>query len=124
MTVFQSLSQKPPHREGGVSFLAVHCRMLHIPEIHLIHLIKLFCSQYSVFVTDSSDMGGCECLMITLSSRVSCLSIRDWTGHGSVRRRDALLLKNTPTGKGIAGARESWATQRVLFIKSAGFCVI
>lgn len=91
-----------------------------MPEIHLTHLINLFFSQYSVFVTDSSDMGGCESLMITLSSRVLCLSIR----HGSIRRRDSLLLKNTPTGKGTAGARESWAVQRVLFIKSAGFCVI
>ena len=103
-TVFQSLSQKPPHSGGKVSFLALSRRMPHMPEIHLIHLINLFFSQYSVFVTYSSDMGGCESLMITLSSRVLCLSIR----HGSIRRRDSLLLKNTPTRK-----RHCWSKRKL-----------
>lgn len=102
-SIFKSLSQKPPQSEGEVSFVAVSRRVRHMPEIHLIHLINLFFYQYSVFVTDSSDMGGCESLRITLSSRVLCLSIR----HGSIRR-DSLLLKNTPTRK-----RQCWSKRKL-----------
>lgn len=86
------------------SFLAENWRMLHIPEIHQIHLVNLLFSWYSsVFVTGSPDTGRCQSLVVT-SVPGPCALIRQW--YGQNQKQGQFIIKEYTYRGGVAKTKK------------------